>query len=51
MKRLTRNLSNMIKKFDDNFEFHPSLIFDIMESFPGHVLDVTELEKQYKFKK
>ena len=29
----------MVKKFDDNFEFHPSIIFDILDSAPAHILD------------
>ena len=41
----------MIKKFEDNFEFHPSIVFDIMESVPGHFIDVTEKERQHKFKR
>ena len=31
----------MVKKFDDNLEFHPSLIFDILDSASGHIIDMT----------
>jgi len=39
MRRLTRNLSNIVKKIEDNMDFHPSLIFDIMDNLPRHNLD------------
>ena len=41
----------MVKKFDDNFEFHPNLIFDILDSASGHIIDMTLLQKQKKSKK
>ena len=41
----------MVKKFDDNFEFHPSLIFDILDSASGHIIDMTLIQKQKKSKK
>ena len=36
----------MVKKFDDNLEFHPSLIFEIGDFPQGHLIDVTKIEKQ-----
>lgn len=30
---------------------HPSLVFELMDFVPGHVLDLTKLEKQQLFKK
>ena len=50
IRRLTRNLSNMVQKFSDKLSFHPSLIFDL-EVVSGHVLDLTKLEKKELFRR
>lgn len=39
MRRLTRNLSKMVRGLEDNFYMHPSQIFEVMEMAPSHVLD------------
>lgn len=41
----------MICKFKENFYINPSVVFELMDFVPGHVLDVTKLEKQQVFKK
>lgn len=50
IRRLTRNLSNMVQKFSDKLSFHPSLIFDL-DVVSGHVLDLTKLEKKELFRR
>ena len=50
MRRLTRNLSQMVRKFDD-FEGHPSIIFDLMEGVPGHGVDLTQVETGEQFRR
>lgn len=41
----------MISKFQDNFFMNPSVVFELMDFVPGHVLDLTKVDKQQVFKK